>query len=484
MSWDAVVVGSGPNGLAAAIEMARSGASVLVLEAAGEVGGGTRSAELTEPGFIHDVCSAVHPLAASSPFFRSLPLRELGIELVHPVAPLAHPLEASVAFLERDLDATAAGLGGDGSGYRNLFAPLVERATELTDLLLAPPRRPRDPRATISFLWRALRSAQGLAGSRLGTDEGRALFGGIAAHSMLALDRVPSAAFGLFLGMLGHSVGWPVVRGGSGRIAAGLAAHLRALGGSLETGRRVASLEELPEARVVLLDLVPQSVAEVAGSSLPARYLARLRRRRRGPGVFKVDWALEAPIPWARPDLARAGTVHLGGSLPAIVAAEAAVARGVHPERPFVILVQPSLFDDSRAPGGKQVAWAYCHVPNGSRVDMTAAIESQIDRWAPGFRDVVIARSTLGPEELAAYNRNYRGGDINGGAQSLARILTGPAPRWDPYSTPNPRLFLCSSATPPGAGVHGMCGYHAARSALGSLGLLGRRPGPGAESSG
>ena len=460
------MVGSGPNGLAVAITLARAGRSVLVLEAAGTVGGGVRSAELTLPGFLHDVCSAVHPLAASSPCFRELPLADHGLELVHPAAPLAHPLDDGTAvMLERSVDETAAGLGRDAEAYQKLMAPLVERGDQLEPFLLGPGPFPRHPLAAARFAVLGLRSAVGLA-SRFEGERARALFAGLAAHSMLNLYRMPTASFGLVLALLAHRHGWPVVRGGSQKLADALGSYLRSLGGEIETGRHVDSLDELPPSDLTMLDVTPRQVLRIAGHRLPGRYLRALRRYRYGPGVFKVDWALDGPVPWRAEECLRAGTVHLGGTLEEIAASEDAVWRGEAPERPYVLAAQQSLFDETRAPDGKHTLWAYCHVPNGSRVDMTERIEAQVERFAPGFREQILDRSVRGPAEIERENENYVGGDINGGVQDLRQLYTRPAIRLNPYSTPIEGAYICSSSTPPGGGVHGLCGYYAARSAL------------------
>ena len=464
---DAIVVGSGPNGLAAAIVLAEAGRSVLVLEAADTVGGGVRTAELTLPGFRHDVCSAIHPLGLGSPFFRTLPLSEHGLEWIHPPAPLAHPFDdGTAALLERSVDATAAQLAGDETAYRRLMVPLVRSADALLDETLKPLRLPRHPLLLARFGLSAIRPAQAFARSRFDGERARGLFAGLAAHSMLPLTKPTSAAFGLVLGMLGHAVGWPLPRGGSQTLADALGAHLRSLGGEIECGQPVESLAELPPARAVLLDVTPRQLVHLAGDRLRGTYRRRLQGYRYGPGVFKLDLALDGPIPWKAPECARAATVHLGGTLAEIAASEAAPERGKHAERPFVLLAQQSLFDPSRAPDGKHTAWAYCHVPNGSAVDMTDRIEMQIERFAPGFRDRVIGRHAMGPPELQRYNANYVGGDINGGIQDVRQLFTRPVARVVPYSTPLPGVYLCSSATPPGGGVHGMCGYWAALAAL------------------
>jgi phytoene dehydrogenase-like protein len=464
---DAVVVGSGPNGLSAAIALARAGRRVTVLEGSETIGGGCRSEELTLPEFVHDTCSTVHALALASPFLSRLPLAEHGLELVHPGAPLAHPLDdGSAVLLERSVDETADGLGPDADAYRRLFEPLVRTAPELMRQILGPLRPPRHPLAMARFAPAALRSAVGLARSRFEGERARALLAGCSAHSMLSLSSPASAAFGVVLMLTAHQVGWPVARGGSQRLADALVSHLRSLGGEIETGRWVESLDELAGFGTTLLDVTPRQLQRLAGSRLPAGYTRRLTRYRYGPGIFKLDWALDAPIPWTAPKVARAGTVHVGGTLEQIAASEQAAVSGEHCERPFVLLVQPSLFDASRAPEGKHTAWAYCHVPSGSPRDMTEPIEAQVERFAPGFKDLIAARSAMGPEEVEQRNPNYVGGDINGGVQDLRQLFTRPVARPVPYSTPVEGLYICSSSTPPGGGVHGMCGYWAVRAAL------------------
>jgi phytoene dehydrogenase-like protein len=464
---DAIVVGAGPNGLAAAITLARAGRSVLILEAAETVGGGVRSASLTLPGFVHDVCSSVYPLVAASPFFTALPLAKHGLELIDPPAPLAHPLdEGPPVLLERSMDATSAGLGGDASAYRSLMMPLVERHSKILDAVLGPLRLPRHPIAQARFARLALRSASALADRWFDAPRARALFAGLAAHALMPLERRPTAAFGLILGMLGHTVGWPLARGGAQHLADALAAIVRELGGEIRTRSPVTSLDELPPSRVVLLDVTPRQLVALAGSRLPAAYRRRLERYRYGPGIFKIDWALAEPIPWSAPECSRAGTIHVGGTFEEIAAAEAAVGEGRHADRPFVLVAQPSLFDRDRAPAGRHTAWAYCHVPNGSRVDMTDRIERQLERFAPGFCARILARHAMAPADLERHNANCVGGDINGGIQDLGQLFTRPVARVTPYSTPLPGLFLCSSSTPPGGGVHGMCGFWAAQAAL------------------
>jgi phytoene dehydrogenase-like protein len=469
---DAIVVGSGPNGLAAAITLARAGRSVIVFEAADTVGGGSRSAELTLPGFVHDVCSAVHPLAVASPVFATLPLAEHGLQWVHPDIPLAHPLDDGTAvLLHRSVEATAEALGRDASAYRRLMTPLVRDWDKLASQLLGPLLRvPRHPMALARFGLRAMRSARGLAEGVFEGERARALFAGLAAHSILPLERPFTATFGLLLGAAGHAVGWPVARGGSQRIADALASYLRSLGGELVTGRRVDSLDELPPARAFFLDVTPAQVVRIAGQRLPRGYQRKLTRYRYGPAAFKVDFALDGPIPWKAEACGRAGTVHVGGTLAEIAKGERAVAKGEHPERPYVLVAQQSLFDPTRAPEGKHTVWAYCHIPNGSTVDMTERIEAQIERFAPGFRERVLARHVMSPADLEHYNENYIGGDIAGGAHDGLQLFLRPTVGMVPYATAARGVYICSSSTPPGAGVHGMCGYWAARAALRRLG--------------
>jgi len=464
---DVIVIGAGANGLAAAVTMARAGRSVLVLEAEATIGGACRSAELTLPGFVHDRCSAVFALAAASPVLQRLPMAHHGLRWVHPLAPLAHPLDdGSAVMLERSLAATAEGFDPiDRLRYQRLMTPLVAGSATIVDELIGPLRWPRHPLLAARFGLRAVQSATALATTFDG-ERARALIAGIAAHGMLPLHQPPSAAFALLLGMLGHAVGWPFAAGGAQNLANALAATLRELSGTIETGVQVDSIAELPGSSVILADLGPRPFLRIAGEQLPTWYRDQLRRYRYGPGVAKVDWALDGPIPWRAAACQRAGTVHLGGSFAEIAAGEAAIARGSHAERPFVLLTQPSLFDPSRAPAGKETAWAYCHVPAGSDRDMTETIEAQIERFAPGFRDRILARSAQTARDVERANPNHIGGEINGGLQDLRQLFTRPTPRLIPYATPNRRLYLCSASTPPGGGVHGLCGAFAARAAL------------------
>ncbi|HUP49969.1 MAG TPA: NAD(P)/FAD-dependent oxidoreductase [Thermoanaerobaculia bacterium] len=465
--YDAVVVGAGPNGFAAAIVLARAGLSVLILEANETAGGGARTAALTLDGFRHDVCSAIHPMGVVSPFFQSLPLKEHGLEWAWSPAAIAHPLDdGTAATMVKSLETTAAGLGADGEAYRKLMAPLVRHAGELFDSILRPiPLVPRHPITLARFGLAGLRSAESLV-RRFRTAGGRALFGGCSAHSFLPLDSAGSASFGLALALAGHAVGWPAARGGSIAVIRAMESYFRALGGEVRTSHPVRTMADVPEARAVLFDLTPRQLAGIASDALPPRYVRRLRRFRYGPGVFKIDWALDGAIPWTAEACRGAATVHVGGTFEEIAEHEGLAWKGVAGDRPFVLVAQQSMFDATRAPAGKHTGWAYCHVPNGSTVEMTEAIERQIERFAPGFRRLILARHTMSPADFERHDANFVGGDIAGGANHLAQFLTRPFPAWNPYTTPNRRIYLCSSSTPPGGGVHGMCGYWAARSAL------------------
>jgi phytoene dehydrogenase-like protein len=465
-TYDAVVVGSGPNGLAAAIAMQQAGLSVLLLEGKNELGGGLRTAELTLPGFRHDICSAIHPLAVASPFFRTLPLAQYGLNFITPPVAAAHPFDdGTAAAALPSLADTAARLGPDAGAYQRLLAPLLAAWPRLAADALAPLHIPSHPLDLARFGLSALLPATVLA-KRFQGEKAKGLFAGMAAHAIQPLSNVATAAVGLVLLLTAHRQGWPLAQGGSQAIADALAAHFRALGGRIETGTYVRSLDQLPAARAVLLDVTPRQLLQLAGHRLSGLYQWQLRRYRYGLGSFKVDWALAEPIPWTAPECAQTGTVHLGGTLAEIAAGEQATARGQHPERPYVLLAQQSPFDPSRAPAGQHTAWAYCHVPSGSPRDMTAAIEAQVERFAPGFRDRILARHTFNPAQMEDYNPNYIGGDINGGLLDIRQLFTRPVLRASPYRTSLRGLYLCSSSTPPGGGVHGMCGYWAARRAL------------------
>jgi phytoene dehydrogenase-like protein len=460
-------VGAGPNGLAAAIVLARAGRSVLVREASSTPGGGSRSDALTLPGFVHDTCSAIHPLGVSSPLFQRLPLDRHGLEWIHPPIPLAHPFDDGTAILlKRSTSATAAGLGRDGAAWQRLMDPLVRRWPQLATDVLAPLRPPRHPLLLARFGMLAVLPCAVLTRLAFREAGARALFTGIAAHATLPLTDPPSAAFGMVLGLAAHAGGWPLPRGGAQRIADALVSYLRSLGGELEINARVDAVDELPAHRAALLDLTPRQVLRVAGDRLPDGYRKELEAFQYGLGSFKVDWALDGPIPWRSPDVAQAGTVHLGGTAEEIEEARKEEWKGRPAERPLVLLSQPTLFDPSRAPEGKHVAWGYCHLPNGSTFDMTERIEAQVERFAPGFRDRIIARHTMGPADLERRNPNLVGGDVGGGEATLRQLFFRPALRPVPYATPDPDIFICSASTPPGGGVHGMCGFHAARAAL------------------
>jgi phytoene dehydrogenase-like protein len=470
---DAVVVGSGPNGLAAAVELARNGASVRVVEARDEIGGGTRTAALTLPGFAHDVCSGCHPMGVLSPFFRRLPLDAHGLRWIHPPASVAHPLDDQPAvLLRRALDDTAAELDQDAEAYRTLFAPFLGQPHDLLADLLGPLRLPRHPLLVARFGVRGVLPATVWLRARFRGARARAALAGCAAHSILPLERPLTAAVGMIFALTAHVTDWPVAAGGSQAITRALASYLQQLGGRIDTGIHVRRLKHIPPARVVVFDTSPSQLADICAPLLPARYVRRLRRYRYGPGTFKLDWALDGPIPWRDPRCLEASTVHVGGTLAEIAAAEAAVWRGEHPQRPFVLVVQQSQFDPGRAPAGKHTGYAYCHVPAASNVDCTAAIEQQIERFAPGFRDRILARHRTLPADFERENPNDVGGAITGGVSDLFQFFTRPVARLDPYATPHPRLFICSASTPPGGGVHGMCGYFAARSARRRLGRL------------
>ena len=463
--YDAVVVGSGPNGLAAAITIAQAGRSVLVVEGRDTIGGGTRTEELTLPGFFHDVCSAVHPMAVMSPFFCTLPLEEHGLEWIQPPIPLAHPLDDGTAVvLDRSVEVTAANLGEDAARYRKLMEPILEAWPQLKPLMLGYSVIPKRPFSAARFGLLAMRSASSFARKKFQGVQARAVFAGCAAHSILPLENVPSAAFGLVFAATAHRVGWPSPRGGARKISDALASYLRSLGGEIVAGKMVASLEELPAARMILCDVTPRQLVRMAGARLPAGFRGKLERFHYGPGVCKMDWALDGPIPWAAEACKSAGTVHVGGTLEEIEASERAPWKREICEKPFVLLAQPTLFDDTRAPAGKHIAWGYCHVPNGSSTDMSERIEAQIERFAPGFRKRILKRSVLVTSQMEAWDPNLIGGDITGGSSDLRQFYFRPT--WRRYRTPAKGLYLCSASTFPGGGVHGICGHLAARAAL------------------
>ncbi|MFY0254111.1 phytoene desaturase family protein [Chitinophaga sp. 30R24] len=463
--YDAIVVGSGPNGLSAAIRLQQAGLSVLVLEAKDTIGGGMRTQELTLPGFYHDVCSAVHPMAMGSPFFSQLPLSEYGLEFLYAPLEAVHPFDdGSAAFLARSLDETAEALGVDGAMYRRLVQPVANHWEAVAEDSLGPFSIPRHPLTMARFGWYALQSATAIS-RRFTTAHARGLWAGMAAHSIQPLTNIASAAIGIVLLAVGHRYGWPVPKGGSQAIGNALAGYFTSLGGEIQTGVNVSSLQQLPSHHAVLFDITPKQLLAIAGDKFSPLYKRQLSRYRYGPGVFKIDWALDGPIPFTAPECRQAATVHLGGTFEEIARSEQLAYEGKHSTAPFVLLSQQSLFDE-RAPAGKHTAWAYCHVPNGSTEDMTTIIENQIERFAPGFRQRIIAKHTMNTQQMEAYNPNYTGGDINGGIIDIQQLYTRPALRISPYRTSAKGIYICSSATPPGGGVHGMCGYHAANTVL------------------
>jgi len=466
VEYDAVIVGSGPNGLAAAITLQQQGLSVLLLEGKDKIGGGLRTEELTLPGYLHDVCSAIHPLAVASPFFETLPLDKYGLEYIYPEIAAAHPFDDStVALLKHSLSETADLLGRDKETYLNLLQPLVNTWPGMVADILGPLHFPRHPLDMARFGLNALTSATHLA-KRFKTQAAKGLLAGMAAHSMQPLSNIATSAIALVLMVNGHLKGWPAAKGGSVKIAEALAAYFTALGGKIETGTYITSLEQLPPAKAVLFDVTPKQLLTIAGHKLSNIYKWQLERYRYGIGVFKIDWALDDIIPFKTESVKQAGTVHIGGTFNEIAGAELQVSKGIHPERPFVLLAQQSMFDASRAPAGKQTAWAYCHVPHGSQKDMTEAIERQVERFAPGFRERILARHTFNTRQIENYNPNYVGGDINGGVIDIGQLFTRPVLRRSPYRTSAKGIYICSSSTPPGGGVHGMCGYNAAKKAL------------------
>lgn len=468
-SYDAVIIGSGPNGFSAGITLARSGLKVLMVEARDTIGGGMRTQELTLPGFHHDVCSAVHPMGLASPFFKSVPLHKFGVEWCHPEVLLGHPLDdGSAGIMFKDVSATADRLPGkDAKSYRQLFESMAKRVEILLPALLGPLLKfPRHPFRMAMFGLAGMRSASGLAQSEFFSPQAQAMFGGHSAHSILPLEKKFTASIGLMLASVGHLVGWPVVKGGSQQLANSLGRYFEALGGEMVVNCDVKNLTDLPSAQAYLFDTGPRAMADICGEKLPQSYVRKLRQYRYGPGVYKLDIALSGPVPWKNEDCRRAGTVHLGGALPELIASEQAIWDGKMTDKPFVLLSQQSVCDATRAPSGQHTVWAYCHTPAGYVGDLTETILNQIERFAPGFRDLILGLSAMSPKNMSDYNANYIGGDIIGGVQDMAQMIARPVLRIDPYATPAKGVFLCSSSTPPGGGVHGMCGYHAAKSAL------------------
>lgn len=459
-------MGSGPNGLSAAIVLQQAGISVLVLEAKDTVGGGLRSAELTLPGFVHDVCSAIHPLAAGSPFFKTLPLKDYGLTFVYPEIPAAHPFDnGTAAVLKTSVEETAAAMGKDQDLYRRLLSPLVKIWPDLSREVLAPLHVPRQPIDLLRFGLPAITSAEFLS-RRFKTRELKGLWAGMAAHSMQPLSNLATSAAALVLLIAGHDTGWPIPLGGSQKIADALLSYFLSLGGEVRTGEHVRSMRDIPAAKATLFDLTPRQILEIGRERFSSVYQWQLQRYRYGMGVFKLDWALEEPIPFTAEECRRAGTVHLGNTFEEIVHSEKLCSHGIHADKPYVILAQQSLFDTSRAPEGKHTAWAYCHVPHGSELDMTDAIENQVERFAPGFKGLIIAKHQMNTLDMQNYNPNYVGGDINGGTGDITQLFSRPALRWSPYRTSAKGIYICSSSSPPGGGVHGMCGYYSARQVL------------------
>ena len=464
--YDAVIVGSGPNGLAAAILLQQNGLSVLVIEGKEEIGGGMRTAELTLPGFKHDICSAIHPLGAGSPFFQQLPLEQHGLEYIYPEYAAAHPFDnGTAAVLMNSVEGTAKRLGADESAYLKLMQPIVRDWPSIAPDVLGPLRFPKYPLKMASFGLSAITSAAFLA-KRFKTTGGKALFAGMAAHAMQPLSKLITSAAGLVLMANGHLKGWPMAKGGSVNIANALASYFIAIGGKIETGLYIKSIEQLPSSNALLFDVSPKQLLQIAGHKFSSLYKWQLERYRYGMGVFKIDWALDAPIPFTAADCMRSATVHLGNTIEEIAAGEQQTWHGGYPEKPFVLLAQQSNFDPSRAPAGKQTAWAYCHVPNGSKTDRTAAIENQVERFAPGFKERILARHTMNTGQMEEYNPNYIGGDINCGVIDIGQLFTRPVLRRSPYKTSAKGIYLCSASTPPGGGVHGMCGYNSAKRVL------------------
>lgn len=466
-NFDAFVIGSGPNGLSAAIALAQQGLKVKVFEAKDSVGGGTRTLELTEPGFKHDICSAVHPTAVGSPFFSTLPLDKYGLEWIHPEFPIAHPLENSDAVItERSFENTLERFGSDSKNYRKLFKEFIDSWEFLSKDLFGSLRIPRHPLAMMRFGWYGMFSSNLLSNSFFNQERSKAYFSGLAAHSILPLENTFTASFGLILGTTVHSVGWPIAKGGSHSITKALAKHFESLDGEIELNSRIESLDEFPSDKPILFDLTPRQVITIADDRISTKLKNKLLNFNYGPGAYKIDFALSEPVPWLNEECKRAGTLHLGGTMEEISYSEKQVWEGIHPDKPYVLVSQPSVFDKSRAPENKHVLWSYCHVPNGSTENMKEQIIDQIERYAPGFRDIIISSSTMTAVDFEKYNPNYIGGDINGGAQNLKQLFGRPLLKWDPYKLPVDHLYICSSSTPPGGGVHGMCGFNAATSVL------------------
>lgn len=471
--YDVIIIGSGPNGLAAGIVLAREGLAVKIFEAKDTIGGGMRTKELTLPGFKHDVCSTIYPVTVGSPFLKTLPLEDFALEWIYPEYPLAHPMDNEpAAVMYKSIDKTAAGLGEDGEAYKKLVASFTEHWDELSSQLFRPLLNiPSTPLLMAQFGLKAIPSATFIA-NRFKTKRAKALFAGLAGHSILPLDTLATSSFGLMLAVAGHVVNWPMAKGGGQQIAEAMACYFKSMGGDIETNHKVLSTNDLPDTSVLLFDTSPKQVLNIAGDALPGSYTRKLRRFKHGPGVFKMDIALDGPIPWKDERCIKAGTIHLGGTFEEIARSEKMMSRGRHSPTPFVLLAQQSMFDSTRAPEGKHTVWAYCHVPNGSTVDMSEPILNQIERFAPGFRQRILKTHTMNTRQMQAYNPNYIGGDIIGGKQSLSQMIQRPAGLFDPYHIPNTDMFICSSSTPPGGGVHGMCGYHAAQSALRHFNLL------------
>jgi phytoene dehydrogenase-like protein len=467
MKYDAVVIGSGPNGLSAAIELARNNRKVLVVEGADTIGGGTRTAELTLPGFYHDFCSAVHPMGVLSPYLKTLPLADFGLKWMYPEASVAHPLDNEpTILLKKSLKETGAYLGKDAKKWERLFDYFQKNGEALLEDSLKPLGFPKNPLLLARFGLKAMMPATGFANSAFKDKYAKALFAGCAAHSVLPLEKMFTAALGMIFGVTGHMEDWPVAQGGSHSITNSMAKYFESLGGEIRTSTWITSMDDLPPADTYIFDTDPIQLAKIAGSNLPEGYRKRLQKYNFGPGTFKIDWALDGPIPWSDKNTLKASTVHVGGTLEEISLSEKMAWEGEHCDKPFLILCQQSMFDDSRAPKGKHTGYAYCHVPNGSTKNMTAAIENQVERFAPGFKDIILKRYTINTAGFQRYNPNYFGGAITGGAADITQLFTRPVARLNPYTTPNPKIFICSAATPPGGGVHGMCGYWAAQAVL------------------